>query len=185
LGTYILGYMQNVQKTQTIGMKSYDDLTARDSLSDSLGMNFVVNQPLPIRLVMGAGALMINPIPLWSNFNIRSADYLWIKGYNGIYQVVVLPLVLVGFIAVFRLFRIDRKRRIPFLFLVMYLLMNLGAVVATSLEQRHFAPFIPAIMILAALPDTRGMKVKKELRMITMWWFTVVVLVHLAWLIIK
>lgn len=73
----------------------------------------------------------------------------------------------------------------PLLFLAAYLLVNIGAVVATSMEQRHFAQFMPAFIILAALPDTRDIKVTKRLRTISAWWFAAVVLVHLAWLYVK
>lgn len=63
--------------------------------------------------------------------------------------------------------------------------MDTAAVVATSLEQRHIAQFLPAFMILAALANTRNKKNRKEMRTISVKWFAVVVLIHLAWAIIK
>ena len=183
---YLLGYIQSSQEFQGRAMISYaEDAENSQAAADSLGMRLVVNQPLPIRMVLGSGALMVNPIPLWVNFKIGSLDNGWIKGYHGIYQMLVLPLVFTGFIVVFQMFKKERKKATPLLFLAGYLLINLAAVVATSLEQRHIAQFMPAFMILAALPDTREKKTRKALRTITMCWFVVVILVHLAWAIMK
>jgi hypothetical protein len=182
---YLVGLVQMSQEIQTRGMKSYAEGAADSHSEDSLGMRFVVNQPLPIRLVLGSIALMVNPIPLWNNFNDNSLDYHWIKGYHGIYQVIVLPLFFAGCLSIIRMFRRYRNLSVTLLFLVGYLLINLAAVVATSLEQRHIAQFMPAFMILAALPDTREKRAREELRIITMWWLAAVILVHLAWAIMK
>jgi hypothetical protein len=182
---YLVGYIQMSQDIQAIGGEAYQNATKASNLDDSLGMRLVINQPMPIRLVMGSGMLMINPIPLWISFNTNSADYQWIKGYHGIYQLLVLPLVFAGILGIFRMFPRDRKRAFSLLFLFVYLLVNVVAVVATSNEQRHIAQFMPAFIILAALPDTREKKARKELRTIMIWWFVVVVLVHLTWVIIK
>jgi hypothetical protein len=80
-----------------------------------------------------------------------------------------------------RAFGKDRQRAIPLLFLAVYLLMNILAVVATSLEQRHIAQFMPAMIILAAVPDTRERETRKTVWDCALVWIFVVVLVHLAW----
>lgn len=182
---YITAYLQDSQKTQTSELEKYLDLADRTSSEDSLGIQLVYNQPLPIRLVMGIGVQMINPIPLWTNFQIASRDYHWIKGYHGIYQVLVMPQVFAGALAAFRLFRIDRKRGLPFVFLVMYLLVNTVSVVATSMEQRHLGQFMAAMIAIAVIQDTRQMKIQSELKIIRTRWLVAVYLVHLIWLTIK
>ncbi len=128
---------------------------------------------------------MISPIPLWALFRIGASDYHWIKGYNGLYQLFVLPLVLTGFLAAFHTFFRDTKLPWPFMFLVLFLLINLVGVVATSLEQRHFGQFMSAFVVIAAIPDTREKKIENELKNIKALWFFGVLLVHIAWGLLK
>ena len=112
---FLVGYTDMALEAQSKGIMGYTEQAANTRSTGSLGIRLVVNQPLPIRLVLGSGALM-NLIPLWTNFKIGLLDYHWIKGYNGIYQVVVLPFFFAGFLAVFRLSRRVRKEKIPLLF---------------------------------------------------------------------
>jgi len=182
---YFVDYYELAQNIQASGRESYGQLLALTSSEESLGMRLVVDQPLPIRLVLGSGILMVSPIPLWAYFQIGSPEYDWLKGYNGIYQVLLLPLVFAGCLAVYRLVRKDRKQAVPLLFLAIYLLINVAAVAATSLEQRHFAQFMPALLILAVLPDTREKGTQNEVYLIALRWFAVVIFVHLAWAIMK
>ena len=182
---YIVEYAHSLQEIQTGGITQYDKLCRDASTDDSLGMRLVINQPLPIRLVLGSGMLMTFPIPLLAYFNFNSTDYRWIVGYHGIYQVLVLPLVFAGFIAVYHLLKRDRRQAAPLAFLAVYILMNLAAVVATSLEHRHLAQFMPALIILAALPDTREKKTRNGVRKMIMWWFGVVAFVNVLWVLAK
>jgi hypothetical protein len=182
---YLIAYTESIQNKQEKGLESYAEIATDQNTKSSLGMRLVINQPLPIRLLFGSGNTMIAPIPLWSYFNLRSLDYHWIKGYNGFYQVVIMPLLFSGLFAVFRMFQKKHKLAIPFLFISAYLLINVLAVVTTSMEQRHIAQFMPAFIILAALPDTREKKTQKQLRPIMAVWFSVVILVHAAWAIMK
>ena len=111
--------------------------------------------------------------------------YIWIKSYNGFYQLLFVPFIVAGFPEAFRLIRENRKQAPALLFLMIYLVVNLLAVVGTSGEQRHLAQFMPAFVIIAALPDTLIDKAKKRLRTIVRWWIGSVVLVHLAWIVLK
>lgn len=182
---YVITYTQFTKDTQNQKMQKYAEFASTPNSSGSLGLKFVVKQPLPIRLIMGSGALMINPIPLWASFRFSSLDYHWIKGYNGIYQVIVFPLVIAGSIIIFRSYLKKGKSVVPLLFLVTYFIINLLAVVATSLEQRHIGQFMPAFILIAAFPDTRELKIKRELIKIFRIWFSVVILVHIAWVLMK
>ena len=152
---------------------------------DSLGMRLIMNQPLPIRLIVGSGFLMIFPMPLWAYVRADVQAYHLIKTWHGFYQVSIMPLVLIGFLAVFRLSKSDFKRAIPLMFLLVYLLLNWLAVVATTMEQRHLAQFMPALLILAVVADVREQKTGRELKKIMTWWFILVMLLHLAWVILK
>lgn len=182
---YVMSSVQTAETARAVWMTGYNEITARESGQESLGARLVANQPLPVRVVLNSALFMVYPIPLWAYFKIGMGDYNWIKGYHGVYQVIVLPLVFAGFLGVIRLFRRDRKQGTPLLFLVTYLVLNTVAVSATSGEQRHLAQFMPAFMILAALPDTRDPKSRRELGEISKWWIAVVIFVHLAWMIMK
>lgn len=179
--SYVASYLEVSQGLQSKNMEKYVDILEVSSRDDSLAVRLIVNQPLPIRLVLGTGSRMIFPIPLWAYFYPGVGEYHLIKGYHGIYQVLVMPLVLVAFILVFRLFQEDRMQSIPLVFLSMYLVITTLAVVSTSLEQRHIAQFMPAFMILAAVPDTRERDTRRKVRDMAMVWFFVVLLVHAAW----
>ena len=182
--TYLMNYIQISQNLQSENIESYEEIMEQGHRDDSIGMSLLIRQPLPVRMVLGTGSLMVFPIPLWAYFHSGEREYHLIKGYHGIYQVLVLPLVLAGFMMVVRTFWRDRAQAMPLLFLAIYLVMNIMAVVATSLEQRHLAQFMPAMMILAAVPNTREKGIRKRVRDIATGWFSVVYLVHLAWAIV-
>lgn len=184
-GSFFSTYLYEIQTNQTYYLEKYTNWATRTEAADSLGMQFLYNQPLPIRLSTGSVTLMLSPIPLWAFFNLDSSDYHWIKGYNGIYQFFVMPLVFAGFLAAFRIFFRDIKRSWPFMFLVIFLLINAAGVVASSLEQRHFGQFMSAFVVIAAIPDTRDEKANNELRNIRVWWFFAVLLVHILWAVLK
>lgn len=181
--SYLMSYIKISQGFRFDATVGYADHAARSSREDSIAMRMIVHQPMPIRLVLGSGSMMIFPIPLWGYFKSGANDYHLIKGYHGIYQVLVLPLVFAGFITIIGTFLKGRKQFPPLLFLAVYMLMIVMVVVATSLEQRHIAQFMPAMMILAAVPDTREKGMRKRVRDIATAWFAVVALVHLAWAI--
>lgn len=184
-GAYLSAYVGNALGRRASAAESYAAHGADTHHEDSLGMRLVVNQPLPIRLVLGTGALMIYPIPLWAGLKAGAKDIILIKGYHGFYQVLMLPLVLAGFLLASREFRRGRLAAVPLTFLAAYLLLNTASVVATSLETRHVAQFLPAFLILAAVPDTRDKRVFREVKQIATGWFAVVLLVHLAWAVVK
>lgn len=169
----------------TLSSKIYAENAYNSSMGVSLGSTFILNQPIVIRLIIGTGAVLINPIPLWNNFDLHFIDYLWIKGYNGIYQVLVLPLFFLGCIMSYSMLRNKQKNGYIVFFLVCYLLLNLIAVVSTSMEQRHLAQFMPAAIIIAALPNTNRLSTKHKLRLTVTIWVLFVVIVHLIWATLK
>lgn len=178
---YVVNYVLVSRNLQARHMEQYEEILAEGASENSIAMQLVVNQPLPVRLVLGTGSLMVFPIPLWAYFEAGRDEYHLLKGYNGVYQVMVMPLVIIGFLTVLQRIRGNRKSTIPLLFLGAYLVMNVLAVVATSLEQRHIAQFMPAFMILAAVADTRTKTGRKRLRDAVLAWSFLVVFVHVAW----
>ncbi len=184
-GSYLASYLQDIQGIQTLELMKYNSLATSTHASDSLGLRFIYNQPLPIRIIVGSITLLLPSIPLWAHFNFNSFDYHWIKGYFGIYQMLVMPLVFAGALTILRSFYKNLKQILPFMLLLLFFLINLVAVTATSLEQRHFGQFMAAVVILAILPDIRNLSTKKELKVISLFWFSGIGLVHLVWAILK
>jgi hypothetical protein len=182
---FVAGYLQRYVgfslSLQSSNLEKYVETIADKSRDDSLGVDLILRQPLPIRLVAGTGMLMTQPIPLWVSFRSNTSDYHLIKGYHGVYQLFVLPLVFAGFVAVRRMFTQNTEGKVPLLFLIAYSVMNTLAVVATSMEQRHVAQFLPAMIVLAAVPDTRERTTRKEVQGIAICWFAFVCLLHLLW----
>ena len=182
---YVADYFEVSLGLQSKHMEQYSEHMESGSDQDSLGLRLVINQPLPIRLVMGTGSLMIFPIPLWAGVKEGAGEYHLFKAYHAFYQLFTLPLVLAGLIAVGRRLLHDPARSVPLVFLVLYLGVNVLAVVATSMEQRHVAQFMPAFMILAAVPDTRDPGERRSVLKMAQGWWSVVALVHLAWFLAK
>jgi hypothetical protein len=151
----------------------------------SLAVRYLIDQPLPIRLVMTMGFLAIYPMPLWRFFDSDGFDYHWIKGYNGLFQLVVMPLLILGCLQVFRQFRENRQAAARTLFIFACVFAGIIAVVGTSAEQRHLAPFIPAMMIIAAVPDMRNFESRQSAATIARWWLAAVILIHLLWAALK
>jgi hypothetical protein len=181
----IIEYINVIQKIQASGLEAYSEFSASKSSSESLGLKMIVNQPLPIRLAMGSVWLLMFPIPLWTYFNSHSLELYWFISYNGFYQLLCIPLFLIGIIMSIIKFRGSFKNGTPLVFLSAYFIMNLFAVTATSLDQRHFYQFMPSCIIVAALPNTQNVIIKKYVGQATFIWFYIIIAIHLTWFFMK
>ena len=161
--------------------QDYVSLAAGVSRDDSLGMALVVKQPLPIRATLGSGVVLAFPIPLWTYVKEGASEYELIKTWQGVFKLLLVPLFLVGAGSVF--YRTLQKReKLPALtFLTFYTVLMLVAVGATSLETRHFGQFMPAVILLAVIPDTREVKPRAAAMTAAFLWGGVLIAVHLAW----
>jgi apolipoprotein N-acyltransferase len=66
-------------------------------------------------------------------------------------------------------------------FIALYAAGMLAAVAATSLETRHIGQFLPAFILLAAMPDTRQRKERRRVATMRFTWIAILGAVHLAW----
>ncbi|MCF6284951.1 MAG: hypothetical protein L3K26_07160 [Candidatus Hydrogenedentes bacterium] len=159
----------------------YVGAAAQSSLNDSLGMALVVNQPPLIRGTLGSGVLLAFPIPLWAYIKAGATEYELIKTWQGLYKLYVLPLAFAGIWAVLHeTFRSKKKMGAHF-FIAVYAILMLVAVAGTSLETRHFGQFMPAVLLLAVMPDTRIRADRRRVQSMAFLWIGVLGLVHLAW----
>jgi len=178
---YFADYIGKALELQAHHMDQYEGLLEDSLRDDSLAMRLVVQQPLPVRLVLGTGSMMVFPIPFWDYWTRLRTEYHVIKGYQALFQLLIMPSVIAGFVLTIMKLKDDRRLALPFLFLGVYLAMNIMAVVATSLEQRHVAQFMPALIILAVIPNARIPFDRKILHQAGIVWFGLVFSVHVAW----
>lgn len=184
--TYISSYLASSASYRAEFAEGYEEIGYRSTSGgdDSLGIQLVVEQPLPVRLFLGAGTLALRPIPLWALIAPGVRDYHLILSANGIYQVLVMPLLLAGLLMVFATV-LSTRTLSPLFFLAAYSLFNTAVVASTSLELRHLAQFYPAFIVLAVVPDTRERESRHLVKSMACVWFSMVTLVHILWFVMK
>ena len=162
------------------GHDSYKEMAAK-----GLGYTTVVGQPLPVRLLAGSIYLHIFPIPLWSYFSTTLGEYHWIKGYQGFFLAAIVPFGLVGIYTAMKQAIRGGPKAPPLCFLALFTISTTLAVVATSLETRHHGQFLPAFLMLSALPDRRSPRIHSQLKLCCVMWYGAVVVIHLLWIVLK
>lgn len=177
-----LGEMTMMREERMLG---YNELSEENSGGESLGLAYVINQSAMVRLVTGSVSMLVSPIPLWRNFLPGVSDYHLMKGYHGVYQIVLVPFFIVGLLAlVSRRAKISRSL-VSVHFLVIFGLAGLVTVVMTSLEGRHLAQFNSAWILVAAIPIVDLREEKKLFQKVAASWAMLVVVVHMAWIFLR
>lgn len=153
----------------------------RDPDATSLGNQFIVNAPLPLRLTLGSAYLYIFPIPFWGGFQFESA-YSLFKSFNAIYMYVVTPLFS---LAMLRIARRKVLRTPPVIFLLIVVIGFTAAIAGTSLETRHFGAFLVPILVLATLPDLTNRQDKAAFRILVLIFVSLMMSAHFLWALLK
>jgi hypothetical protein len=180
-GWLVLNFGDAIQSTLTRGNQLYAAHGADQNGADSLGMALIVNQPLPIRVLLGSIYLFVFPIPFWSGFQSGTAHHFF-KSTNVIFFYFLLPLLVLSLRKVWA----DKSVRSPaIIFLLLFSTGFTVAIAGTSLETRHFGVFLPPMFLLALLPDFCERSVRVNYKQLLMFTLTGVLLVHLAWVAIK
>lgn len=163
------------------GSEGYAELAVEQHGETSLGMALIVNQVLPIRLVLGTLSMFFFPVPFWAGFQLESAYHLF-KSVNAIFMYFFIPLLL---LAVWQLWKKNENRSASLIFLL-FLSSGLTAGIAgTSAETRHLGAFFPPIFLVALLPDLRAKAVRSNYKKLLIVLLGGVFLVHYSWIIIK
>lgn len=163
------------------GSEGYGELAAEEHGAGSLGMSLIINQALPIRIILGSGYLYLFPIPFWSGFQLDSA-YALFKSFNVIFFYFIIPLLLM---AIWQLWKRNESRSV---FLLFWLFLSLGftmAIAGTSVETRHFGVFLPYVFLLALLPDLRQKINLNNYRRILVLVLGGVFFIHFSWVVVK
>lgn len=179
----VLGFLifDNFIETLTRGWEGYLNFAREEHGSSSLGLLLIVNQPLPIRLILGFFYLFAYPIPFWSGFQLSSAYDLF-KSFNVLFFYAIIPLLV---LSVFLLLRQRELRSPSQLFLLFSVLGFSGAIAVTSLETRHFGAFLSPIFLLGLLPDLTIPRLRASYRSVLVLVLLSVIAVHVFWVAMK
>jgi hypothetical protein len=164
---------------------AYTQLAESEIEGTSLGYTLVTGQILPIRVLSGMIYLHIFPIPLWNGFTLTADEYQWIKSCEGVYMVLVFPLVALGLIRAYQGTRIHGPQAPQLCFIALYAVSTAAVVAATSLETRHHGQFLSAYLLLAALPDLSNLKDRARLNSLRTVWLLTVAAGHVIWYFLK
>ena len=163
----------------------YGTMVGSGAGTDSLGYRLIVSQPLPIRLIAGSFYMVINPIPLWFNFKLQLGEYSWLRGFHGLYMIVIMPGAFVGMgYALKKSMRggIDAP---AICFVLLFMIFNLLAVVLTSLEIRHIGIIVPSIILLAVIPNRKETISKSRIQQVAAIWFGFILVGHIMWALLR
>lgn len=153
-----------------------------DSNGSSLGVTYVVNQPLLVRLAIGSFYLQVFPIPFWSGL-FEETIYHLLKSLNAIFMWFVLPLAILG---VCRALQIKEKpKKAALLFLTFVYAGFTLAIAGTSFETRHLGVFLVPLLIVATIPDLRFLPDVLIYRKLLSAWLGLIMFIHIAWVILK
>ncbi|MEK7382599.1 MAG: hypothetical protein AAB262_04860, partial [Elusimicrobiota bacterium] len=153
-----------------------------DNSGSSLGVTYVINQPMPVRLAAGFFYLQIFPIPFWSGFS-EVGIYHLLKALNGIFMWFAVPLAALG--ACRSLQVKEKTRKSALLFMAFVYAGMTFAIAATSLETRHVGAFLVPLLILATVPDLRAQPDIRAHRMLLRAWLGMILCIHIAWTVLK
>lgn len=153
--------------------------------SSSLGLQLLAQLSIPLRLVLGPILMTVNPIPLWAFFSSDFMPAFWLRSLNGMLVCAIVPLGIAGLFSLkgerFR----DHVCQRALLVVALTFIGGLLAISLTSLEIRHLSAFYPAFFILAAAPFAMGPAIQPLTRSIAKFWYGGVLLIHLAWAMLK
>lgn len=178
---FFFEFLDDVQTMVQLTRQSYFEGDSAVNPSGSLGMALIVNQPMAIRLFLGAAYLFVYPIPFWSGFQLESAYDLF-KSINVVFFYFVIPLLV---ITVWQLWRNKGGRRPMFLFLLYSSVVFTLAVAGTTLETRHFGVFLAPLFVLLLLPNLRVPAVWRNYKQILVMVLACVAFGHLLWFVMK
>lgn len=178
---FLTGFIEGVLAALSLGKQTYDDLTSVQSDGGSLGNALVVNQVLPLRLLLGFIYLFIFPIPIWSGLQVQSV-YPLLKSFHAIYVYAISPLLLMS---VWNVLTKSRIRNPALIFLLMVGIVFTLGIAYSSLETRHHGPFLLSFLVLAVQPDLSKPGVAKCYWRVLYRVISLMLAVHVVWLGLK
>lgn len=161
--------------------ESFVELSRSHSSATSLGAHFLVEGGVIARTMIGLPFFLLGPIPATASL----LDPTWggILGALSVpYSTVVLALALISILNYKN--QSSTHWTIRF-FLVGIYAMGLASVLYLTLDSRHIVPFLAPIFLLAALPDLRIPRVRKQFLDIVILMVICIAALNAAWLVLK
>ena len=177
--------LQSLGSSTSELQSAYVEGSSSRAREGSLGVAFMLNQPMPIRTGIGSVFLLAFPIPVWAGVYPGTNEYNLLKTYQAFFQLYMLPFAFTGAWIVWQRVRAGAADIGGALFLVLYALIGLLLVAATSIETRHFGQFIPAYLLLAAIPDLTNPVDKRMTNVARRFWLSFVGAIHIAWALLR
>lgn len=163
------------------GHLGYLDASQGAADADSLGMALVVEQSMPLRVILGSLYLYIFPIPFWGGFGSTSAYHLFKSG-NALFFYFVNPLLVLTLLTIFN----KRETRISSVMFLLFVILGFTAsIAATSLETRHLGVFYVPLFVLILLPDLTAPVVRRRYQRFLLISLTLMGAVHAVWFMLK
>jgi len=155
-----------------------------EAAADSLGM-MLMELPIAVRIPVGSLILLMNPIPFWSYFSVLTNDYNWFLGYQAVYIFFFMPVLITAVITIFNKMTRDMRGSYPFILILVFFTLGLFSISITSMDVRHLTQFMPALMVLSALPNFKEEKIRKLYKNTLVLWSLFFLSVHSAWFVLK
>jgi len=149
--------------------------------NSGLGFVLIVDQVIPIRLMLGFVYIFLHPIPFWAGSPFTEVYDLF-KSLNAIYYYIVAPSIALGVWTIWK----NRQSLSPaLLFVFISFLLLISAVVMTSLETRHIGVFVFLTALIAVSPDYRNILNRYRYKSLLKLMLSSVFIVHMLWIIVK
>ena len=159
----------------------YTEASAGESDASSLGYRLIVAAPLPVRLVLGSGYLLMMPIPVWHGFQLHNAYDLFLSFY-ALFMYALVPLLA---LSVYRMAKHKELRTAPLLFLLFVTVGFTLSIAGTSVEQRHLGSFFVALILLAMVPNLKSGLDRGAYRFLLRIFVGMMILLHALWAPLK
>jgi hypothetical protein len=173
-------YTSVVDQTIDKGREDYSTKVEQTSSERSLGAALIVHQSPPVRAVAGTLYLFIFPVPVWAGVTFGTA-YMLFKSISAVFFYFALPLVALGIKeALF-----GKRGSAAGAFAALSGVIVAVAIALSSLEVRHFIPFVGLLFITATIPDLSNGKTRLLYKNLTTGFIALIVLGHVAWGILK
>lgn len=170
----------DMAETITRGNEAYSRFGEEGASQDSLGLRLVVNQPLPVRVIVGPPYVLFMPIPVWWGF-VQGQSYHLFKSLAALLAYFLAPAM---FATVMTMWRQPSNRTAPLAFLVAGFSGFLVVIGMTSAETRHMAAFVPlAIVASVALIDNPAYA--RTYRSALRFTLVLMAVLHMVWLVLK
>ncbi len=130
--------LSNITDYITNRFDAYNASSLVQARSDSLGMQFIINQPIPIRVFTSTLYILLNPFPIWAGQGDVISAYHFFKSFFAIYNYFTIPGLILIINNKFRNIRAIDVKKLFLIISFIFIVMLLGF---TSMETRHLGGF--------------------------------------------